>query len=177
MEKTRLLWEMQIAVIAAVVIAVLAITFYFYVFFLEILPTMLLAHALYEFRKKYKKEFLLHLLIFSTLFFISLILPLVFKYFIVVTSPYEAMRYWIFAIILLVILFLLKYALSKNWTIGEVLLADKNTAVVECDFDLIAGIKAGRYVVKNKGARKGQRVRVKIKKGLFRQPAPFEVIK
>jgi len=58
---------------------------------------------------------------------------------------------------------------------GRVLLADRELAVVEMEYDLLSGVNAGRYVIENDGAKKGQQVRIGVESGLFKKTKPAKV--
>ncbi|MCX8189644.1 MAG: DUF2101 family protein [Candidatus Diapherotrites archaeon] len=57
---------------------------------------------------------------------------------------------------------------AKSFVEGKVLLCDGEFAAVEVPFDLFAAVNPGKYVVKcEKNFRKGDVVKVKIRKGFF----------
>ena len=159
---------MQISVIIAIVISIVCIVSknnYYIV--LEFFPLGLLIYSLKRFKEKFKKDFLIYSGIFSAFFIAAIIAPF-FIQIVRVSNPFMTIRYLIFALIGLVVLFLVFRVISmgKN-VVGKVLLADKESAVVQLDFDLLAGIKAGKYVVVNKKAKKNDKVIVSMKRSFW----------
>ena len=178
--KGYLLLKMQVAVILTLLISIFSNLFKNYLLFVfEVIPFFLLATAFKEFKKNYSKEFSVHFLIFSLLFFFSLVAPLFLQK--ISASMFPSLTgisnliYIICAVLIFFIFF--KIFLVKNYVIGEVLLSDKNIAVVKTDFDFFAGLKAGKYVVENKGARKGQKVKVLLKRRSGKPEKIIEVLK
>lgn len=80
---------------------------------------------------------------------------------------------WLFvglvtALVLLSALF--RLVLGKNVVVGKIVLSDSDNAAVEFNFDLFAGLNSGKYVVQaDKKYKKGELVRVKLKRKLFRK--------
>ena len=74
----------------------------------------------------------------------------------------------VLALVLLSVFF--RLVLGKSEVIGKVLVSDSENAVVELEFNLFAGINSGKYAVSTqKKHRKGEKVRVAVKKKLFRK--------
>jgi uncharacterized membrane protein len=169
---------MQIAVILAILISMIAAIYNNYTLLIaEILPIAMLSYGLIRMKKKFKKDYMQSAILFGVLFGIALFGPFVLRQ-AIAADPFGSINYILYVVLAFLALFIiLKSFASQNMMAGKVLLADKSWAVVQLDFDLVTGIRAGKYVVKNKGAKKGQKVKVKIKKGIFRKTEPIEVIK
>jgi uncharacterized membrane protein len=60
-----------------------------------------------------------------------------------------------------------RFVFGRNYTTGKVLIADGDMAVVETEFDLLSFTSAGKYIVENTSAKRGQKVKVEIKGILF----------
>ncbi len=169
-EKSYLFVKMQFAVILSVVFSLLYAVFKDYLY-LQIIPALLLFLCFTELRKSYRKDFWLYFFIFSILFVVIVLTPLLFRNISLVSNPLGSLKYLVYAAFALPILLIFSRTISAKKAIpGRVLLADKNLAVVEVDFDLLGGIRAGKYVVENNGAKKGDSVKILIKRGFFKGP-------
>jgi uncharacterized membrane protein len=137
-----------------------------------------LALSYAELYRRYPKDFWPYFLLFSTIFVLVLLVPLVLRSVSIAPgNPTELIRYAAYIIFaILILLVLLRGMLFKREIRAKVTLADKDTAVIETDVDLLAGIRAGRYVVKNNGAKKGDHVRVSVRKAVFRGAYPYKII-
>jgi len=167
-EKSYLFFKMQLAIVISIAISMFYAVFRDY-FYLQIVPLLLLASSFLDLYRSYRKEFWLHASIFSMLFLIIVLTPLFSKLFSINFSSLDSLRYIIYvALALLVILLLSRTILVKRFVEGKVILADKSTAVVDVDFDLLAGIRPGKYVVENNGAKKGDFVKIRVRRGFLR---------
>jgi len=93
-------------------------------------------------------------------------------YAIAFSNPLEAgLELFAIILVLLVLLTLVaRFVLGKKEVEGTVLLSDSESATVEIDFDLFAGLNAGKYFVNaGKKFKKGEKVRVSLKRKLFRK--------
>ncbi len=82
------------------------------------------------------------------------------------------------AISIVVLVFFLAYRLfvSRNFSHGTVVSSDKHSAVVETEFDFLAGINAGKHHIKTaKHYAAGHRVKLKIGHGFFGRK-PVEIM-
>jgi len=176
--KGYLYMKMQVAVILAILISMITTIYNNYIYLIaEIVPIAMLSYGLIRLKKKFKKDFMQSAILFGVLFAIALVGPFVLRQ-AIASDPFGSINYILYIVLAFLALFIiLKSFASQNMMTGKVLLADKSMAVVQLDFDLVSGIKAGKYVVKNRGAKKGQKVKVKIKKGILRKTEPVEVIK
>jgi len=74
----------------------------------------------------------------------------------------------VLALVLLSVFF--RMVLGKSEVVGTVLVSDSENAAVKLEFNLFAGISSGKYAVSTqKKYRKGENVRVALKKRLFRK--------
>jgi uncharacterized membrane protein len=176
--KGYLFLQMQVAVLAALIISILSSFYYdFSIMVAQILPAIILVAALSRFRKDYKSESMQYVALFTVFMLIALLAPFTARS-AMSGNPFAAAQYVFYGLVVLLLGFVtVKYALSRNYVEGKVLLSDGDTAAVLIDFDMMAGIRAGKYVVKNRGAKKGQKVKVKIKKSFFGKVEPVEVIR
>ncbi len=177
-EKSYILFKIQLAIILSVAVSILYSLFKGYWQAMQIIPLALLLVSSIELRRKYRKDFLPYFAMFLALFLLVLITPFLFQYISISPSnPAELLRYGTYAIMAILVLLVLSRGLAvKKEVYGKVILADKDTAVIEADVDLFAGVRAGKYVVKNSGAKKGELVRVSVKKGFFRGAYPYKVM-
>ncbi len=93
-------------------------------------------------------------------------------YAITFSNPLEAgMELFVMVLALLAMLALAaRFVLGKKEVEGKVLLSDADSATVEIDFDLFAGLNSGKYFVSSgKKFKKGDLVRVSLKRKLFRK--------
>ena len=175
-EKSYLFVKMQLAIVLSIVFSVLYAFFKDYLY-LQLIPAMLLFLCFMELRKNYRKDFWLYSIIFSILFAVIVFTPLLFHKISLSSNPLESLKYLVYvAFALLVLLIFSRTISAKKITEGRVLLADKKMAVVEVDFDLLGGVRAGKYVVENNGAKKGDSVKVLIKRGFFRGPYLYRIV-
>jgi len=177
-EKSYILFKLQLAIICSVFISIVYSLLKGYWQALQLLPLMLLILSSVELYRKYRKDFWPYFLMFIALFLLVLFTPFIFQYISIGPSnPGELLRYGTYAIFAILMLLVLSRGLVVKREInGKVMLADKDTAIVEADVDLFAGVRAGKYVVKNAGAKKGDIVRVSVKKGFFRGAYPYKII-
>jgi len=174
-EKSYLFVKMQFAIVLSIVFSVLYAFFKDYLY-LQLIPAMLLFLCFMELRRSYRKDFWLYSLIFFILFVVIVLTPLLFQGISLISNPIESLKYLVYvAFALLALLIFSRTFSAKKFIDGRVLLADKNMAVVDVDFDLLGGIRAGRYVVENNGAKKGDSVKVLIKRGFFRGPYLYRI--
>jgi uncharacterized membrane protein len=168
-EKSYLFLEMQIAVILAIIVSVFYALLHGYLFLLQIIPLAVFAKASIALKKAYSRDFPAYFLVMAVLLLIVLLAPFAFQQVpINAKTPAEVLRYLTYGVFLVLLtLILARSVLLKKETRGKVILADRRNAVVAVDFDFLAGINAGKYVVENSGAKKGDFVRVSIKKGFF----------
>jgi uncharacterized membrane protein len=169
-KKSYLFLKMELAIILSIVISIFYTFFGGFLLLLQLVPAAMLLLSFNELYRDHRKEFWIYFLIFSVLFVLILVTPYFFRMVSMGTSnPFTMLKYVAYlALGLLLLLILSKTFSPKKEIEGKVILADKNTAVVEVDVDLLAGIRQGRYVVKNNGAKKGNLVRVAVKRGLLR---------
>ena len=177
-EKSYLFMKMQFAIILSIVIAVLY-SFFKELLILQVLPAAILLLSFNELYKKYTKDFWASFVIFSVLFIVIIATPFYLQTIAIrAGEPLMLLKYLIYLAFALVILLLLSRIFSiKKEVYGRVVLADNKTAVLEVDFDLLSGIKAGKYVVENNGAKKGDWARASVKRGLFKGPHLHKIIK
>lgn len=178
--KGYLFLEMQISIIIAVLISIYVVFVKDYSYLmLEVIPILLLTSALYEFRKNFKKDFTPYTILFGFFLTISILAPMILDYFIIVMDPIQSIRNTLYiAIIILIFYIIFRMSLSRKVVEGKVLMSEKGSAVVSTDFDLLAGVKAGKYVVKTgkRKPRKGQKVKLYVKRSFFRSPKPVSVV-
>ncbi|MFH0987198.1 MAG: DUF2101 family protein [Candidatus Micrarchaeota archaeon] len=169
------LLEMQISSVSALLISILASFTDPLVMLAEIAPAIVMAVSLRDFRREYRKEFPLYAFIFNLLFAVGLAGPILIRSFLKM-NDLASVQYVFYAVIACLVIFMVaRVALSKKKITGKVLFSDKNEAVVFVDFDIFTGIRGGKYVVKNKGAVKGQNVELSVSGGLIAQPRPDRV--
>jgi len=167
-EKSYIFFKMQLAIVISIAISMFYAVFRDYLY-LQIAPLLLLILSFSDLYRIYRKEFRLYASIFSTLFLIIVLTPLFSQIFSISVYSLDSLRYIIYlALGLLVVLFLSRTVLTKKFVEGKVVLADKSIAVVDVDFDLLAGIRPGKYVVENNGAKKGDSVKVFVKRSFLR---------
>jgi len=93
-------------------------------------------------------------------------------YAIAFSNPLEAgLELFVIVLVLLALLALVsRFVLGKKEVEGKILLSDAESATVEIDFDLFAGLNAGKYFVSTgKKFKKGDLVRVSLKRKHFRK--------
>lgn len=177
--KGYLFLVMQISIIIAVLISIYAVFVKNYSYLiLEIIPIFLLTSALYELWKNFRKDFVPYTILFGFFMFVSIIAPMILDYFIVVMDPIQSIRNTLYiAVIILISYIIFRTRFSRRVVEGKVLMSEKGSAVVSTDFDLLAGIKAGKYVVStgNKKLKKGQKVRLSVKRSFFKTPKPVSI--
>lgn len=175
--KNYLFVKMQLAVLLSAVIAIFYTIFKGEIYLLQILPAALLMFSFAELYKNYKRDFWLYFAIFLILFITVLLAPLAFRAISAnAGNPAELIKYLTYVIMAFIIVLLLSRVSLKKDIYGKVVLADRDIAVVDMDFDLIAGVRNGRYAVENHGAKKGDSVRVAVKKGFFSGAQPYRII-
>ena len=169
-EKSYLFVKMQLAIILSIILSVLYAILKDYLY-LEIIPAVLLLLCFMELRSSYRKDFWPYSSIFSILFLVIVLTPLLFRNISLSSNPFDSLKYLVYAVFaILAVLIFLRALSAKKVIEGRVLLADKDIAVVEVEFDLLGGVRAGKYAVENNGAKKGDSVKVMIKRGLFGGP-------
>ena len=174
-EKSYLFIKMQSAIVLSIIFSVLCAILKDYLY-LQIIPAALLLVCLMELHRNYRKDFSLYALIFIVLFAIIVIMPLLVSNVSLGSSPIESLKYVVYAAFaVLALMIFLRIFFAKKTVQGKVLLADKDMAIVEVDFDLLKGVRAGRYAVENNGAKKGDSVKVLVKRGIFRGPYLFKI--
>lgn len=83
---------------------------------------------------------------------------------------------FLFALGLFLLFFQFKF--RRNHAFGEVLLADKDWAVVKMPYDLCSGTRNGFYAVRSRnGVKKGDEVRVELTHSLGERRMPWRIIK
>jgi uncharacterized membrane protein len=169
-EKSYIFLKMQLSIFLSIALSIFYSLFRNELYILQIVPAIVLLFSFAELYKKYRKDFWVSCLIFSAIFIIVLLTPFMLR---TVTqnasSPLELARYMIYLVFAILLVLILSRTFSpRKDIVGKVLMADRKTAVVEVDFDLLAGIRPGKYVVDNKGAKKGDFVRISVKRGFFR---------
>jgi uncharacterized membrane protein len=178
-EKGYLLMLMQLALIVGLLISILSVFLgdNSYIF-LQVIPMFLLGESLLKFRDKFKPEFNLYASFFIVFFLLLIIAPFVLRALTLSTTPFEMIRYSLYVVIAVLLLYVLfKLYLARRKVSAVVLMVDKSQVVVRVDFDLFSGIRAGKYVIESKGRKpkKGQTVKVLIRGGLFRRPVPYKL--
>jgi len=169
-EKSYLFVKIQLAIILSIILSMVYAVLKDYLY-LEIIPAFLLLLCFMELRSSYRKDFWLYSSIFSILFLVIVLTPLLFRNISLSSNPFDSLKYLVYAVFaILAVLIFLRIISAKKVIEGKVLLADKNIAVVEVEFDLLGGVRAGKYAVENNGAKKGDSVKVMIKRGLFGGP-------
>ena len=169
-EKSYLFVKMQLAIILSIILSMVYAVLKDYLY-LEIIPAVLLLLCFMELRSSYRKDFWPYSSIFSILFLVIVLTPLLFRNISLSSNPFDSLKYLVYAVFaILAVLIFLRALSAKKVIEGRVLLADKDIAVVEVEFDLLGGVRAGKYAVENNGAKKGDSVKVMIKRGLFGGP-------
>lgn len=177
--KGYLFLVMQVSIIIAVLISIYAVFVKDYSYLiLEVIPILILSSALYELKKNFKKDLVPYTILFGFFMIVSIIAPLVLDYFIVIMDPIQSMRNTLYiAVIILIAYIVFRFGFSRKVVEGKVLMSEKGSAVVNTDFDLLAGVKAGRYVVDTKKRlRKGQKVKLSVKRSFFKAPKPVSIV-
>jgi len=175
-EKSYLFVMLQFAILLSITLSILYTIFKGWICLLQIIPLVLLFQAFSSLRKD--NEFWKIVAVFSVMFIAVLLAPILLQSGTSMLQPTDMLRYvtyLVFAVLVLIVA--MRGLLSRKETRGKVLLADKKLAVVDIDFDFFAGIKAGRYVMQNSGAKKGDSVKVMVKSAVFRGSYPFKVVK
>ncbi|MCX8158302.1 MAG: hypothetical protein N3D73_01395 [Candidatus Diapherotrites archaeon] len=115
-----------------------------------------------ELRKVVKKdEFFSYVLFFSALC-LSIILAFLLPK--IIHSYYSS----VLPIFLVMLIYFFFYINAKNICIAKVIYSDKDSAIVEKDFDLLSMTSAGEYKVSSsKRYKKGTTVKVSVKQTLF----------
>ena len=174
-EKSYLFIKMQFAIVLSVAFSVLYAVFRDYLY-LQIIPAMLLLLCFMELRTNHRKDFWLYSLIFITLFAVIVVTPMLFHSISLSSNPIESLKYLVYAAFAILAMLIFSRTFSAKKTVqGKVLLADKELAIVEVDFDLLKGVRAGRYAVENNGAKRGDSVKVLVQRGLFRGPYLYKI--
>lgn len=177
--KGYLFLVMQVSIIIAVLISIYAVFVKDYSYLiLEVIPILILSSALYELKKNFRKDLVPYTILFGFFIIVSIIAPLVLDYFIVIMDPIQSMRNTLYiAVIILIAYIVFRFGFSRKVMEGKVLMSEKGSAVVNTDFDLLAGVKAGRYVVDTKKRlRKGQKVKLSVKRSFFKAPKPVSIV-
>jgi len=170
-----LVLKMQIAVITALIITIIATILDPLILVLNVLTLSLLTHSLYQANKNFQDQISKYTAIFTSLYAAAILAPLAFTRYEIRPSPGAMDTVLIILIVILIIIALLKIMVTSKGVKAKVTLANKETAVIEPEYDLITGIKPGKYVVNNKGAKEGDRVIVNLNKPLFQRPKPKEI--
>lgn len=178
-EKGYLFLLMQLALIAGLLISIFAVFIRENSYmFLQVIPIFMLVLSLTKFNKKFRSEFTTYAAFFIVFFFLVTIAPFALRILTISTNPLEMIKYSLYLVLAVLIVYVIfKLYLSRKTVTGVVLMADRGEVVVQVDFDLLSGIRAGKYVVETKGRklRKGQTVKVLIKGGLFTRPTPYKL--
>lgn len=110
--------------------------------------------------------------------FFVFLLVIIFASFAIQLVPFQAisLRFQlVLAIFIAILVFFFGYKLffSRNFSYGTIVSSDKHSAIVETEFDFLAGINAGKYHIKTaKHFPARQKVKLKIGQGFFgRKPA------
>ncbi len=129
----------------------------------------------FEAKKLFGKDFAAIAILFVFL------LAIVLANFLIQLTPFQeiSLRFeLLLAISIATLVFFLAYrfCLSRNFSHGTVISSDKHSAVVETEFDLLAGINSGKHHIKTtRHYSAGQRVKLKIKQGIIGRK-PTEII-
>lgn len=127
-----------------------------------------------EVKKEFAEEFKAHALFFiGTLVFVqaSWILLLFFKG---MSEKINSFFYLLAGLIIFMTWF--RVFFRKKFVIGKILLCDEEIAAVKIKYDLIGFVKGGKFIVKsNKRYKKGEKVRIEIKKGFWKK-APYKIV-
>lgn len=167
--------KMQIAVILALIISVLGVVITPNLHMLNTITLVIVLHSLIQIRENFKEKMIKYTAIFGVMYLIAIVIPIVFLRRTISISPTSLDMILLVLISLLALLFIMKLMITKKGVKGEVILADKETAVIKVNYDLMTGIKPGKYAVDNKGAKKGDKVKVSLSKIPFQKPSPQKI--
>jgi uncharacterized membrane protein len=177
-DKGYIFLKMQAAIVLSLAVSV-AYSFLNYaaLLALQLVPLALLLAALSELHREYPRDLPQYAALFGLLFAGCALAPVAFKYLFSFSSVFASIRYLIYIFVGLIVLYLFfEAAGSRRQMTGKVLLADRDLAVVQVDYDLIGRVAGGKYAVANRGARKGQRVRIAVRKRIFGAAVPDRIL-
>lgn len=168
---------MEIAIFISIAISIAHTLLKSDLLLLQFIPAALLLCAFIGFYNRYRQEFLPHFVAFSLMFLFIVVAPYFLQGALWGTgSVFGMLNYLvIIAFVMLLLFILFRMGVMKRTVEGKVMLADKDNAVVELDLDFFAGIRAGKYVVKNSGAKKGDKVYVSLKSKIFGGAVPERI--
>ncbi len=167
--------KLQVNIIVALLIAILATFTNPMIHSLQILTLAALIYLLTEIKSQHHEKLKRYTAVFTTLYIAVVTVPILISRYTLPISP-QGINLMLMAIISLLVLFIaLRTLTSKKGVKAEVILANEEIAVVQPEYKLLSGIKPKKYVVKNKGAEKEDQVIVNISKTPFKTPKPKRV--
>jgi len=170
-----LVLKMQIAVITALIITILGTIFNPMILVFNLVTFAILTHTMYQIKKQFREKLIKYTSIFASLYAAAVLVPPILTMHRITPSPGTMDTILMLLIIILVVVAFSNIMITKKGIKAKVTLANKETAVIEPEYDLMTGIKPGKYAVDNKGAEEGDRVIVKLSKSPFQGPKPKEI--
>lgn len=170
--------KMEIAIILALLITLSTIFVQQETFLLNILTAAIVIHSSYQVKKNFPEKAKKYIGVFIPMYILALVTPFILTQYTFKLSTIGMELILISLALLVTAMILFKEIISRKGVKAKVLLADSETAVIRPEYDFLSGIKPSKYAVENNvGAKKGDRVKVKVSKTLFSQPRPNEVVK
>jgi len=169
--------KLQITVILALIFSILGTTLSFTFHLLNLLTLLIVFHSLNQIRTNFRNKLIKYTVTFGLIYFIAIVIPVILMERTLMISPGSMDLILIILIVFLILLVIMKSIISNKGIKGEVILSDDETAVVKTEYDLMAGLKPGKYAVKNNKAEKGDKVIVTLSKKPFQKSRPEEIKK
>lgn len=167
--------KLQILILAMVVAAFISFMADPVVFFLiQGALTIVYLFLMFKELKIFKEDYKAHAVFFGVVL-LFILAASVFPFLeLGIAAAYYAIVVLLAALVAFAVLFMIFF--GRKYTQGTVVVSDSDTAVVRTEYDLLALTNSGEFVVKSKGkAKKGSKVRVRVKQGLFRRK-PVEIV-
>lgn len=167
--------KLQANIIITLLIAILGTFINPLIHTMQLLTLTALIYLLREIKSQYQEKLRRYLAVFSPLYIAAAVVPVFVSRYSLPISP-QGINIVLMAIVGLLVLFVaIRTLTSKKGVKAEVILANKEIAVVQPEYSLLSGIKPEKYVVENKGAKEEDQVIVNISKTPFKKPKPKEV--
>lgn len=129
----------------------------------------------FQTKKEFQKQFNYFLLFFGVLFVLVELSWIVQK---IIPAENENQLNALFGLLFAIIAFsiLFRTIFAKKSIKARIVMSEKNSAVIETDFDIFSFTKAGKYIIEtNKPYPTGKEVKVQLKNA-FLKPKPWKII-
>lgn len=167
--------KQQVAVICSLLISIIGQMINPLTHILHLITLTIVIHSLYQVNMNFPKKTKKYTAIFTPLYIAAVIAPIILLGYSIPITP-TGINYVLFLLIGLLALFIaLRTFTVKKGIKAKVILANEDIAVVEPEYDLLAGVKPGKYIVENKGATEKDTVSVKVTRTPFKKPEPKKV--